>query len=148
MDRSLVTETAEELLVNAERDIINVNILLSKKFYPEDLMYIPICFHATMAVEKLLKSYIISNGKDIKKTHDLEYLCESAANIDASFAKIANDNTLLNTFVPRIKYSNKIPLTKQDINNIVKSLNVICDFPLIQAMRDSFRQIHKFEIIE
>jgi HEPN domain-containing protein len=146
MDKSLVTETPDELLSNAEKDIINVKVLLQKKFYPENLMFSPICFHATMAVEKLLKSYIISNGKNIEKTHDLDYLCKSATGIDASFGTITDDNKLLNTFVPSIKYGDEIPITKQDMNNIVKSLNNICGFPPIKAMRDSFKQTHRFEI--
>jgi HEPN domain-containing protein len=148
MDKSLVTETADELKINAERDIITIKVLLQKKFYPEDLMYKPICFHATQAVEKLLKSYVISNSKNIEKTHDLEYLYNSSANIDASFKKIENDCILLNNFVPGIKYGDELSVTKQDMNKIIRSLNTICDFLPLKAMRDSFKQTHKFEIID
>ena len=148
MSRGKVSETPDELLINAERDIISIDVLLQKKFYPEDLMYIPMCFHATQAVEKLLKSYIISNGKNIKKTHNLNDLCETVKKIDISFEKIVDDCILLNTFIPRIKYSNKVPVTKQNINDIVKSLNNICSLPPIKAMRDSFKQNHRFEIMD
>lgn len=143
-----VTETPDELLINAERYLTDIKLLLPKKFFPEDFMYTHICFHVTMAVEKLFKSYIIINGKNIEKTHDLDYLCEAAAKIDASFVKIEEDSRLLNTFVPSIKYGDEISITKQNMNDIVKSLNNICDFPLIKAMRDSFKKEHKFEIID
>ncbi|MDR0289920.1 MAG: HEPN domain-containing protein [Treponema sp.] len=148
MDKSLVTETSGELLNNAEKDIINVKVLLKQKFYPEDLMYSPICFHTTQAIEKLLKSYIISNYQSIEKTHHLEYLRKTAMGIDASFIKIENDCLLLNDFVPGRKYSDEVSITKQDMNNIVRSLNNICSFPPIKEMRDSFKQEHKFEIID
>jgi HEPN domain-containing protein len=148
MDKSFVTETPDELLSNAERDILTIEVLFPKKYYPEDLMYNIICFHATMAVEKILKSYIIINGKNIEKTHDLDYLCESAAHIDSSFAELINDNRLLNTFIPKIKYSSKIPITKQDIDKIIKSLNNICNFPPIKAIRNSFNQKHQYRIID
>ena len=148
MDKSPVTETPDELLINAEKDIIVIKALLPQKFYPEDLIYGPLCFHATMAIEKLLKSYIISEGRSIEKTHDLDYLCRSATMIDDSFEKITNDIALLNTFVPHIKYGNEVPLSKQNMKDIIKSLNNICNFSPIKAMRDSFKKEHKFEIID
>ncbi|MDR0322551.1 MAG: HEPN domain-containing protein [Treponema sp.] len=148
MNRSLVTETPDELLMNAERDIITVQVLLSKKFYPEDMMYIPICFHATQAVEKLLKSYIINNGKKIEKTHNLNYLCKSATEIDISFETIKNDCVLLNDFVPGIKYGDDEPIVKQEMDNLIKSLNNVCDFSPIKSLRDLFKQKHQFEIID
>jgi HEPN domain-containing protein len=147
MDKSLVTETADELLNKAEKDLINIKVLLPQKFYPEDLMYDIICFHATMAVEKLLKSYIISNGKSIEKTHDLDYLCISASSINTSFGTISNSIKLINTFVPGIKYGDETPITKQDMKDIILSLNNICDFLPIKTMRDSFKKNHQFEII-
>ena len=148
MDKSPVTETPDELLINAERDIASLRILLSKRCYPEDFMYVPICFHATMAVEKLLKSYIISNSKTIAKTHNLVYIYKVAKKVDNSLNKIENDCTFLNKFVPKIKYCEEIPITKQNMNDIIKSLDNICDFPPIKAMRDSFQQTHKFQIID
>ena len=147
MAKSFVTETPDELISNAERDIISVKVLLSKKFYPSDLMYNVICLHSTQAIEKLLKSYIIGNGKNIEKTHDLNDLQKTAMKIDASFVEISKDCVSLNEFVPNVKYSNEKPITKQKINNIIKSLETICSFPPIKAMRDSFNKKHKYRII-
>ena len=148
MDKSFVTETPGELLINAERDVTSLKVLLSKKYYPEDFMHAPICFHATMAVEKFLKSYIIINGKIIEKTHDLLYLLKAATKINISFEEIKNDCSLLNKFVPKIKYGEEIPITKQDMNIIIRSLENICDFPPIKTIRDAFSQKHKFKIID
>jgi HEPN domain-containing protein len=147
MSKSFVTETPDELISNAERDIINVKVLFSKKFYPADLMYNVICLHSTQAVEKLLKSFIIGSGKKIERTHDLSDLQKTAMKIDASFMEISKDCMTLNEFVPNVKYSNEKPITKQKINNIIKSLETICNFPPVKAIRDSFNKKHKYKII-
>ena len=147
MSKSLVTESAEELTGMAEKDIVNVKLLIDKKFYPEDYMYTVICFHVTQAVEKLLKSYIISNGKTIEKIHNLDILQKAAMEIDNSFTNIKKDCISLNEFVPDIKYSEQEPITKQNIDEIVKSLDAICNFPPIKVLRDSFGKEHKYEIV-
>jgi HEPN domain-containing protein len=147
MGKSLVTETPDELISNAERDIMTVKVLISQKFHPADLMYNVISFHSTQAVEKLLKSYIIGSGKDVEKIHDLDELQQAAMKIDASFAEIREDCVSLNEFVPNLKYSNEKPIAKQKINNIIKSLEAVCNFPPIKALRDSFNKKHKYKII-
>ena len=147
MSKSLVTESADMLCNKAEKDILNVKVLSDKKFYPEDLMYDIICFHATQAVEKLLKSYIINNGKTIEKIHNLDILHKVATEIDVSFTKLKDDCVLLNAFVPDIKYSEQEAVTKQNINDIIKSLNAICNFPPIKAMRGLFGKERKYEIV-
>jgi HEPN domain-containing protein len=147
MDNEFVTESAEELTGMAERDIVNVELLLNKKFYPEDYMYNIICFHATQAIEKFLKSYIISNGKTIEKIHNLDILQKAAMEIDNSFSKIMDNCLLLNEYGPKIKYSTGNQITKHNIDEIIKSLNAICNFPPIKAMRDSFGKKHQYEIV-
>jgi HEPN domain-containing protein len=147
MSESLVTESAEELTGMAEKDIVNVKLLIDKKFYPEDYMYNIICFHAAQAVEKLLKGFIISNNKTVEKIHDLDILQKAAMEIDNSFSKIMDDCLLVNEYGPIIKYSTRNPVTKQNINDIIKSLSAICNFPPIKAMRDTFSKEHKYEIV-
>jgi len=147
MSKSLVTESADMLCHKAEKDILTVKVLSDEIFYPEDLMYDIICFHATQAVEKLLKSYIINNGKTIEKIHDLDHLHKAAMEINISFSKIKNDCVLLNEFVPDIKYSEQESITKQNIIDIIKSLDIICNFPPIKTLRDSFGKERKYEIV-
>jgi hypothetical protein len=65
MNKTLVTESPDELYTVAEMDIKTVDSLLTLPKYPEDQMYNVICFHATQAVEKFLKGYIINNGKTV-----------------------------------------------------------------------------------
>ncbi|MDR1838085.1 MAG: HEPN domain-containing protein [Treponema sp.] len=148
MNKSLVTETAGMLCYKAEKDIMTVDALYTKPKYPEDQMYDIICFHATQAVEKLLKSFIISNGKTVEKIHDLDILQKSAMEIDNSFSVVKSACVLLNTFVPNIKYDDEDPITKQDMDKIIKSLENVCNFPPIKAMRDSFSKEHNYKIVD
>jgi len=147
MSKSLVTESPDELISKAEKDVISVNVLFAQEFYPDDLMYEIICFHATQAVEKLLKGYIISNGKTVEKIHNLDTLQQAAMGIDALFTNISKDCVALNEYVPDIKYSEHEPITKQNIDKIIKSLNTICNFLPIKAMRDSFSKEHSYKIV-
>ena len=47
-----------------------------------------VCFHCQQAVEKFLKAFLITNGVDIKKTHNIEYLLSECSDIDKEFAAI------------------------------------------------------------
>ena len=147
MNKSLVTETADMLCYKAEKDVMTVDTLYTKPKYPEDQMYDIICFHATQAVEKFLKSFIISNGKTVEKIHDLDILQKSAMEIDNSFSDIKNACVLLNTFVSNIEYDDEDPITKQDMDKIINSLENVCNFPPIKTMRDLFGKKHKYEIV-
>ena len=147
MNKSIVTESSDELISKAEKDIMTVKVLSVQKFYPEDSMYDITCFHATQAVEKLLKAYIIKNGLNVSKTHDIDHLQKIAMGIDTSFKNINKDFMSINEFVPDIKYSEQEPITKQNINKVIKSLETICNFPPIKTMRDSFSKNHNYKIV-
>jgi len=52
MSKNLVTESADMLCKKAEKDIMNIDTLISAPKYPVDYMYDIICFHATQATEE------------------------------------------------------------------------------------------------
>jgi hypothetical protein len=139
-----VEETSDDLLLNAEKDIIVIARLMHGSYYPPDLMYSIICFHSTQAVEKQLKSYIIANGRKAPKTHNLNDLLHIAASIDESFSKIEDECGKLNQFSPAVRYDGRATITKADIVTIAKCLSKIDNFPPIKSMRSSI--IKKFHI--
>ncbi|ASB48858.1 HEPN domain-containing protein [Alkalitalea saponilacus] len=47
-----------------------------------------VCFHCQQAVEKFLKAFLIANGVDIKKTHNIEFLLSECSEIDKDFVEI------------------------------------------------------------
>jgi len=147
MSKSLVTESPEELTSKAEKDIMTVNVLFAQKFHPEDIMYDIICFHATQAVEKLLKSFIIKNGQTVNKTHNLDHLQKIALRIDTTFTEISKDCVSLNEFISDVKYSEQEEITKQNIDKIIISMETVCGFPPIKTMRDSFAEKRSYKIV-
>lgn len=44
-----------------------------------------ICFHMQQCVEKYLKAFLIFNGKEIEKTHDITKLIDSCSKVDKDF---------------------------------------------------------------
>ena len=60
------------------------------------------CFHCQQAVEKYLKAYLIYHGKDVVKTHSLDFLIDSISEFDVDFASI--DTKDLEDFSVDIRY--------------------------------------------
>ena len=54
----------------------------------EDMVTDAICFHSQQAVEKYLKAYLIANGIDFKKSHNLEYLLQLCIENDDDFSQL------------------------------------------------------------
>jgi HEPN domain-containing protein len=146
-DNSYVEETPDDLFINAVRDILAVKALLNGTFYPSDALHIPICFHATQAVEKQIKGFIIENNRRVRKIHDLEVLVGQAVKIDSAFDTIKKECVLINQFLPDVKYANDKIITKNDINNIIRSLSIINNFPPLKSLRDAVSKKYKYEII-
>ena len=61
-----------------------------------------VCFHCQQAVEKYLKAFLISNGVEIKKTHNIEFLLSECEDIDSDFAEIDPKN--LSDFSVDVRY--------------------------------------------
>lgn len=50
------------------------------------------CFHCQQAVEKFLKAFLILNGVEIKRTHNIEFLLSECSDIDTDFLNIDPKN--------------------------------------------------------
>jgi len=144
---NFVKESSEDLMYSAENDIITVKELLAEIFYPADRKYNIICFHATQAVEKLLKGYIIHNGISIGKIHNLVDLLRQAIKIESSFSEIIDNCLILNKLLPNLKYNSRKIISKQIIDETITSLEIICNFPIIKTMRDSYSHKYDYEIV-
>jgi HEPN domain-containing protein len=110
-----VEESADDLLLNAEKDMIVIKRLMRGSYYPPDLMYSNICYHATQAAEKQLKGFIITNRKKVVKTHNLKDLLHIAVSIDDSFSKLEDAYRKLNQFTPAVRYEGNVTITRTDI---------------------------------
>ena len=79
--------------------------------------------------------------------HNLSDLNDATARIDNSFSSIREHCALLNNLVPNLKYRSRKSITKQNMNEIINSLENICNFPPIKTMRDKFSKEHNYEIV-
>jgi len=74
----------KQWLLKANEDLLVVNKLTED----EILATSSVCFHCQQAVEKFLKAFLIANGVEIRKTHNIEYLLSECADFDCDFANI------------------------------------------------------------
>lgn len=67
------------------------------------------CFHCQQAIEKSLKAFLIYNGSDVERTHNIIFLLSQCANFDPSFAAV--DPLNINAFAVQGRYpdSNLMP---------------------------------------
>jgi len=135
------------LFKKAEGDVASINALLKNKDVPEDYNYESICFHATQAVEKFLKGFIVNNNGKVKKSHNLEYIHNIANGIDNSFFSIKNECIKLNQYTSEVRYNDKNRIEKHEIKEVLKSLNVIYHFEPIVKMREIFKKKDGYRIL-
>lgn len=62
------------------------------------------CFTAQQAAEKALKAYLIKQGKDIKKIHDLGALLELCTGLDISFEQLRLGCLTLTAYYVQSRY--------------------------------------------
>ena len=65
-----------------------------------------VCFHCQQVVEKYLKAFLIANGVEIKKTHNIEFLLAECEEFDSDFNLINPKD--LNDFGVDIRYPGDI----------------------------------------
>jgi HEPN domain-containing protein len=95
----------ESWLNKAEHDLISAQRLLEI----EPVILDNACFHCQQAVEKCLKAYLIYNGLDIERTHNIVSLLNKCANFDPVFGTI--DPLDINAYAVQGRYpdSNLMP---------------------------------------
>ncbi len=92
----------EQWLIKANDDLLVINRLMEGSIIAGSA----ICFHSQQLVEKVLKAYLISNGKELRKTHNIEYLLSECADFDEEFNQIDAKN--LSDFGVEIRYPGDI----------------------------------------
>jgi len=147
MPVNYVTETPFQLFNSAEGDILIFNSWLEDKKIPDDWKNDQICNHATQAVEKMLKGFIIQNGQKIEKTHNIAQLWINANDIDNSFDKIKVECHLLNNYTTSARYGFHTTIGAQEIVDILNAVKTVYSFTLLQAMRDVFSKQADYRLL-
>lgn len=81
-----------------------------------------VCFHCQQAAEKYLKAFLISNGVEIKKTHNIEFLLSECEDIDSDFAEIDPKN--LSDFGVDVRYPGDMYIPSKEETAIHKQIAV------------------------
>ena len=102
------TDFINEWLMKANEDLLVVNKLTEN----EIIATYSACFHCQQAVEKFLKAFLIANGIDTKKTHNIEYLLSECAEFDKDFIEI--DPKELSDFGVDIRYPGDMYIPDKD----------------------------------
>lgn len=105
----------ESWLNKADHDILSAQRLLEI----EPVILDNACFHCQQAIEKSLKAYLIYQGIDIQKTHDIIALLAQCSNFDTIFETI--DPLDINSYAVQGRYpdSNLMP-EKQEAESYYK----------------------------
>jgi len=92
------SEIIKEWFEKADNDLLSARRLME---IPPPILDTA-CFHCQQVVEKYLKAYLIYQGKDIIKTHDVTLLLKSCSEFDYGFESINMKN--LEDFSVDIRY--------------------------------------------
>ena len=87
-----------------------------------------ICYHCQQSAEKILKGYLISNGIDAPKTHDLQLLCEMCMKINGDFKDLKDVCQELNPYGVQPRYPNEIEVSETDDEKALKNVQTMIDF--------------------
>lgn len=113
----------KQWLIKANEDLLVVNKLTENEIIATS----SVCFHCQQAVEKFLKAFLIANGVENKKTHNIEYLLSECADFDKDFAEI--DPKELSDFGVDVRYPGDMFVPDQDETLEYKNLAIkIKDF--------------------
>jgi HEPN domain-containing protein len=88
----------ESWLNKAEHDMISAQRLLEI----EPMILDNACFHCQQAIEKYLKAFLIYNGVDVEKTHNIIFLLNESSNFDPIFSTI--DPLNINAYAVQGRY--------------------------------------------
>ncbi len=94
-----------------------------------------ICYHCQQCAEKILKGFIIYNGIEPKRIHDLTILCRDCENINPSFQMIFEMCEILTEYATNTRYPTKLELEKRDMNEAIKCATDIVEF--VKSIIDS-----------
>jgi len=86
------------------------------------------CYHCQQCVEKILKAYLLNNGWELQKTHDLNLLCILCIEKDNSFEEIRELCSFVNPYGVDAKYPNNIELYDEIVKVIIDRTEKIYNF--------------------
>ena len=94
-----------------------------------------ICYHCAQAAEKYLKGYIVYNGIEPKKTHDLRFLNNLCIELNDNFETLITESAFLNKYANDIRYPHKYETNENDVNFALRAIEKIRNFMPISDLK-------------
>ena len=104
-----------EWTVKADNDLASATFLLDMRPVPMEI----VGFHCQQAVEKYLKAYLVLNGVEPEKTHDLGLLLKRCEAFGTDFSQLSEACALLTDFSVKERYPGSSSL---DLDTVAKSI--------------------------
>lgn len=108
----------------AEMDLMSAEYLLKMRPVPIEI----ICYHCQQSAEKYLKGYLVLQGMNPPKIHDLNQLQKLCSNISDSFADIADQCSDLTAYGVQPRYPMQLILEERDMQEALINAKSIRDF--------------------
>jgi HEPN domain-containing protein len=86
------------------------------------------CYDCQQSAEKILKAYIIANGGNLVKTHDLKLLLENCVQYSSEFDSLRSFCTVLNLYIAATRYPSDTILTTSDMETALQGAYQILEF--------------------
>lgn len=117
---------AKEWFELAEMDLSSAEFLQDMRPIPVEI----ICYHCQQCSEKYLKGFLVLQGEEILKTHDLVLLNSICCKYDKDFKKIEKACLVLTDYSVNIRYPLRIDINEADMKIAIKKANAIKKFIL------------------
>lgn len=108
----------------AEMDLMSAEYLIKMRPVPIEI----ICYHCQQSAEKYLKGYLVLQGMNPPKVHDLNQLQKLCSNISDSFADIADQCSDLTAYGVQPRYPMQLMLEERDMQEALINAKSIRDF--------------------
>jgi len=87
-----------------------------------------VCFHCQQAAEKMLKSFLVFNGIEPPKIHDLRELLKMCIAINDGFNEIKKEATSLTRYAVVPRYPAEFQIEKSDAKIAIKYAEKVKDY--------------------
>jgi HEPN domain-containing protein len=99
-----------------------------------------VCFHMQQCVEKYLKSYLIFNSKEFRRTHDIAELIDYCSEINPEFQELYKMNAdKLTKYSVEIRYAEELYFPSiEEAEEAIKIAEQVKDFVLKKLKAEGF----------
>jgi HEPN domain-containing protein len=135
MEKHSMKKSEEEIkLVKDWLKFAKENLLFAHSGMKEDYApYHTICFLCQGSAEKYLKAFLIWNGWELKKIHDLQDLLAFCIDFEPGFEKLKEKCGLLNEYITEARYPGDLPfesIGEDDAREAIEAADKIEEFVL------------------